>query len=64
MLILEAEYILGFGLSILDNNYSTGEEGKYISLDGETYYVPLKLENTLKEGITYGYAGLRLSFLF
>ena len=64
MFTLETGYVLGFGLSIIENDYSTSKEGKYITIDGESQYIPLNLEKMLKDGINYGYIGARLSFLY
>ncbi|NPV38474.1 hypothetical protein BREVNS_0298 [Brevinematales bacterium NS] len=75
MLVAEASFIPGFGLFISESDYPEptynyvtgeyeGEPGSYQKISDETYYVPNELVSYLKDGMSYFYSGLRLSFLF
>lgn len=75
MLVAEASFIPGFGLFISESdypaptyNYATsqweGEPGTNVTISSEAYYVPNELVSYLKNGMSYFYGGLRLSFLY
>jgi len=64
MIVFEATAIPGLVLFIRDSSYPTTLPGKYITVDEENFYVPSELSQVLTDGFTYGFAGMRLSFLF
>ncbi len=60
MLVTEAGLIPGFDLTISESSYP--DDLPSVTVD--EFYVPQELASYLKEGLTYGYAGVRLSFLY
>ncbi|MCX7821628.1 MAG: hypothetical protein N2258_08165 [Brevinematales bacterium] len=64
MLIFDASFVFGVGLSVLDNNYSISEPGKYLTIEEKNHYIPNELEGYLVNGVNPSYFGARISILF
>ncbi|URA10194.1 CsgG/HfaB family protein [Thermospira aquatica] len=60
MLVAEAGVIAGLTPSLLESDYPENLPGQMV----EDVYIPTELASYVKDGLTYGYAGVRLSFLY
>lgn len=64
MLIFDASYVFSFGLSVIENNYPITQAGQYMTIDNKSVYVPIELEDYMKNGVNPSYFGAKISILF